>query len=345
MKKMRAFTIMILMLSPGLIFGVKWKVEEIGKPDTFLVSKGHIYIGEKHRVYIYSLKNFKLIKTFGNPGEGPGEFKLGHGVNSLTVDTVDDKLAISSIGKLSIFTPEGDPLGEHKVPFMQRFIPMKGGFLSSTFLDSGEGFQVQGIALFDMDMKRKKVLLKTNNPVGMGVKIFVPKPNYKYILYKNSIYLSADLDSISIRVFDLQGKLRSTITRAGERLKIPDAYIRKMKEYYRTSPDWKNFWEYLRQYLTFPDYFPAVRDFFIDQNLVYIQTFQVENKQAKWLVFDLEGNLKGKACLPVTDFYTDRIPLHGILDRFYYFLEENLEEEVWEIVHMKIEVKKMEQLP
>ena len=340
MKKTLVIIVISFMFWPGIIFGGKWIVEEVGKPDTFLVSKGHIYIGEKHRVYIYSLLGLKLIRTFGNPGEGPGEFKLGHGVNNLTIDAVDGKLAIGSIGKLSLFTPEGDPLEERKVPFMQRFIPIKGGFLSSTFLDGGEGFQVQAIALFDRDMKRKKVLLKTKNPVGMGVKITVPKPNHKYIVYQDKIYLSGDLDSISIRTFDLQGNPLATVTHHPEKLKLSDAYIKKMKDYYRTSPDWKNFWEYLKQYLTFPDYFPAVRDFFIDQDMIYIQTFQVKDQQAKWLVFDVQGDLKGKAYLPATNFYTDQIPLHGILNSYYYYLEEDIDEEVWKINRLKIEVKK-----
>jgi hypothetical protein len=336
MKKALTVIIAGFVLCSGMLFGTKWIVEAVGKPDSFLVSKEHIYIGEKHRVYIYALKNFKLLKTFGHPGEGPGEFKLGHGVNSLTIDLVDNKLAVGSIGKLSLFTPEGKPIEERKVPFMQRFVPIENVFLSSTFLDSGKGFQVQGIALFDKEMKRKKILLKTDNPVGMGVKIFVPKPNYKYILYKNRIYLSADLDSLDIRVFDIQGNQRLTITHSGEKLKIPDAYIKKMKDYYRTSPDWKNFWEYLKQYLTFREYFPAVRDFFIDNDLIYIQTYKVAKQRAKWLVFGLRGNIKGTAVLPVTDFHTDHLPLHGILNGHYYYLKENLEEEIWEINRLEI---------
>ena len=101
---------------------------------------------------------------------------------------------------------------------------------------------------------------------------------------------------------------------------------------------WKNFWNYLKQYLTFPDHFPAVKDFFIDQDLIYVQTFQVKNRQIKWLVFDLKGNLQGNTHLPAINFYTDQVTLHGILDGFYYYLEENIEKEVWEINSFKIKL-------
>ena len=88
---------------------------------------------------------------------------------------------------------------------------MEGGFLSSTSLAAEEKFQVQGIALFDKELRRKKILLRTDTPVGMGVKIFVPKPNYKFIVYKEKIYLSGDLDTISIRIFDFKGNRMSPI--------------------------------------------------------------------------------------------------------------------------------------
>ncbi len=338
MKKMVTVIVMVFIFCPSIVLGSKKILYEVSKPDAFLLTKNHIYIGEKHRVYIYSLQDLKLIKKFGNPGEGPGEFKLGHGINSLTIDAVDGKLAIGSIGKLSLFTLEGNPIGECKVPPMQRFIPVEGGFISSTSLATGEGFQVQGIALFDKEMRRKKILLRTNTPVGMGVKIFVPKPNYKFIVYKEKIYLSSDLDTISIRVFDFKGNRLSPIDHQADKLKVPAAYIEKLKTYYRTSPEWKIFWNYLKQYLTFPDHFPAVRDFFIDQDLIYVQTFQVKNRQIKWLVFDLKGNLKGNTHLPAINFYTDQATLHSILDGFYYYLEENIEKEVWEINRFQIKL-------
>lgn len=338
MKKMIIVILMVFAFCPDIVFGSKGILDEVFQPDAFLLTKNHIYIGEKHRVYIYSLRDLKLIKKFGNPGEGPGEFKLGHGINNLTIDAVDGKLAIGSIGKLSLFTLQGDPIGEHKVPSMQRFIPLEGGFLSSTSLAAEEEFQVQGIALFDKEMRRKKILLRTNTPVGMGVKIFVPKPNYKFIVYKEKIYLSGDLDTISIRIFDFKGNRMSPIVHQTDKLKIPAAYIEKLKTYYRTSPEWKNFWNYLKQYLTFPDHFPAVRDFFIDQDLIYVQTFQVKNRQIKWLVFDLKGNLQGNTHLPAINFYTDQATLHGILDGFYYYLEENIEKEVWEINSFQIKL-------
>lgn len=331
MKNSFIIILMVLIFCLNIVFGSEGVLEEILKPDSFLLFKGNIYIGEKHQVYIYSLQNLKLIKKIGKPGEGPGEFKLGHGINSLSLDVADGKLVIGSIGKLSLYTLEGHPIEEHRIPSMQHFLPLENGFLSSTFLDGGEGYQVQGIALFDPNLKIKKILLKTNHPVGMGVKIIVPKPNYKFIVHQEKIYLSSDLDTIAITVYDLKGNRLSSINHQTDKLKIPDTYIEKLKTYYRTSPDWKDFWNYLKQHLTFPDHFPAIRDFFIDQDLIYVQTFQLKNGVIEWLVFDLKGNLKGHTRLPALNFYTDQAALHGIMGGFYYYLEENIEKEVWEI--------------
>jgi len=337
MKKMSWLLPIFILSAPAVFPGQAEVLPEVMKPDQFLLSGNRMYIGEKHRVYILSLPDVKLVQTIGKPGEGPGEFKLGHGINNLTIDVVDGKLAIGSIGKLSLFTLAGKFLEEFKVPAFSHFIPIKGGYISSTSVAKGEDLPVQGIVLFDREMKRKKILLETTLFTGMGADIPVPKPSHKFLVYGNNIYVSGDRESIAIEVFDLEGNRRSRISYPAKRNRITQEYIRKLKNYYKTSPDWKNYWDYLKQYLSFPDYFPAVRDFLIDRDLIYVQTFEVENQRIKWLVFDLNGNLKKEARLPVIHFHTDRSPLHGIRQGTYYYLEENIEEEAWELKKIQID--------
>jgi hypothetical protein len=336
MKKMLWLLLIVILSASGVFPGQSAVLPEVMNPDRFLLNGNRLYIGEKNRVYIFSLPDIKLIHTFGQPGEGPGEFKLGHGINSLTIDVVDEKLAIGSIGKLSLFTLTGKFLKEVRVPAFSHFVPIKGGYLSSTSLPVGERLPVQGIVLFDPEMRQRKILVKTSISTGMGAEMPVPKPNYKFLVYGDMIYISGDPASIAIEVFDLEGNRRSRISHPAKRIRVPAGYIRKMKTYFQTSPDWKNYWNYLKQYLTFTDYFPAVRDFFIDRDFIYVQTFEVENRRIKWLVFDLNGNLKKEVRLPVIDFYTDQAPLHGIRQGIYYYLEENIEEEAWEVKRIQI---------
>ena len=52
------------------------EITEISKPDFMVAHNGKLVVMEKPHIYIYSLKDFKLIKKFGRQGEGPGEFKI-----------------------------------------------------------------------------------------------------------------------------------------------------------------------------------------------------------------------------------------------------------------------------
>ena len=50
---------------------------ELLSPELIRVDENKIYITEKANIYIYSKKDFKLVKKFGKKGAGPEEFKIG----------------------------------------------------------------------------------------------------------------------------------------------------------------------------------------------------------------------------------------------------------------------------
>ena len=50
--------------------------KELLKPNRIYLDQDRIYITERTKVFVYSLKDYKLINTFGKQGEGPGEFKI-----------------------------------------------------------------------------------------------------------------------------------------------------------------------------------------------------------------------------------------------------------------------------
>jgi hypothetical protein len=76
-------------------------------PNALAVGDNYFYITENSTVYVYSMKDFKLVKKFGKKGEGPREFK---GTSTLTVLT--DQLMVNSTGKVSFYTIDGTYLKE-----------------------------------------------------------------------------------------------------------------------------------------------------------------------------------------------------------------------------------------
>jgi len=56
---------------------------EVVRPTSLSVDDTQLYICEHEKISIYSIKDFKLIKKYGEKGEGPQEFKSATHVNEL----------------------------------------------------------------------------------------------------------------------------------------------------------------------------------------------------------------------------------------------------------------------
>ena len=52
------------------------ELREVLEPDMIDVYGNELYVLEKATVFVYSLKNLKLIRKIGKAGEGPGELKV-----------------------------------------------------------------------------------------------------------------------------------------------------------------------------------------------------------------------------------------------------------------------------
>ena len=50
-------------------------LSQLARPAILVADYEKLYILEKTTIYIYSAKDYKLIKKFGREGEGPKEFK------------------------------------------------------------------------------------------------------------------------------------------------------------------------------------------------------------------------------------------------------------------------------
>ena len=101
------FTVLLISMSG---FAEKVTVfKELLKPSRIYLDHDRIFITERTKVNIYSLKDYKLIGTFGQKGEGPGEFRIPFYIHPLK-----DRLMIDTPGKISYFTKDGKLIGEVK---------------------------------------------------------------------------------------------------------------------------------------------------------------------------------------------------------------------------------------
>ena len=97
-------------------------LDEVMKPTAIEIDDQNLYVVEGTSVYIYSLKDFKLVKKFGKKGEGPKEFKM----MITRIITQKDDLLINSFGKISFYSKNGKFIKEKQTGSMS----MEASFLN-----------------------------------------------------------------------------------------------------------------------------------------------------------------------------------------------------------------------
>jgi hypothetical protein len=99
----------------------------------------------------------------------------------------------------------------------------------------------------------------------------------------------------------------------------------------KSNPTTKNIIELLKP-IKFPKYFPTIRAFFVEDDIIYIMTFKTVKGNYEFFTYDINGKFKKKITIPIK-FQTEFTPYPiTIYKQKLYQIVEN-EEEEWEL-HM-----------
>ena len=151
----------ILILAP-LVFAEKIAVlPDVGKPSMLALDGERLYVTEGATVYVYSRPDFKLVRRFGAPGEGPREFKVSPFGVPLFVDAQAEGVFVSSDSKISRFTREGEFIREERVPPMMVYRPFSGGYVATAAEGTDDGQMVLSVNLYDNSFKKIKTLYRS----------------------------------------------------------------------------------------------------------------------------------------------------------------------------------------
>jgi hypothetical protein len=150
-------------LFTGIVFAGDVEVAplpDLINPDGIQADRHRLYITEQHSIYIYSLKDFRLTKKFGKPGEGPQEFKLGRfSEGRIYIHLKPEVLLVNSLKKISFFTKNGDFIKEIRTVSGSRLIPIGSGFAAyGTVMENKIGYRA--VNLHGRDLKKIKELYK-----------------------------------------------------------------------------------------------------------------------------------------------------------------------------------------
>jgi hypothetical protein len=328
----KVFLVLLVVLLSGLGFAEKVAtLHEVMKPGNALyVDDTQFYVTENATIFIYSVKDYKLIKKFGKQGEGPSEFKIQPAI-PLSLDVSTDEIFVVSRGKVSYFKKDGTFIREMKAPISIAHFQLMG----DQFLAAGQAFDAgkfyNTINIFDSQLKKVKEIFRSDSGwqgPGKGIKVFVS--TFIFQTYDNKIFLAGEKDG-TIDVYDTGMKKLFTITVDVKRIKIKQDFKDKIVHEFKTSPVMKDQYEQFLKPVTFPDYLPAVQGCFCVDNKVYVMTWKRENEKNEFLIYDLGGKFLKKIDIPIK--YQSVIypyPLTVRNDKLYQLVED-IDEEEWNL--------------
>lgn len=306
---------------------------ELLKPDGIFVDGNRMIVKEKVTVYVFSLKDFSIIKKFGRKGEGPEEFK--DRIN--WIGFRKDFFYVASRGKISYFTMDGNFIKEKRAISTSGwgFDPFGNQFLGSGYRKEGNTI-FRTINIYDSQLKIMKEVFKKEHDYqeGKGLRMFTAPQNFGTC--DNKIFIAFSNDFV-IDAFDHKGDKIFSINREYEKLRVKDQHKKEVLNFFKTNPETKERYDWYKQNLKFPSYFPAIRYLYPKDRLLYIRTYKKIDKKTETFIFDMEGKLVKKVLLPVFENNVVEYYSMSISNGKLYQLIENEDTEVWELHITEIE--------
>jgi len=305
------------------------------KPDQMAVHQGRLYITERATIHIYSLKDFKLIKKFGKQGEGPGEFKIPLIGPPIVVMPYTDHLLINSDNKLSYFTRDGEFIKERRTRPFSIYTPIGKDFVANGIYTGKDQTSFLTVNIYDDQFNNLKEIHRSNIPVGQNFGFHIPQETFGFQVYENKIYVPKAWD-FSFDIYDSSGKKLHTINKDFKKRKVTAEYKSERLNWYKNESPFKQFWEALKDRVTFNEYFPPIQDFFVDSGKIFVFTYEKKGEKSECIVLDLKGNEQKRVFLSLPEATTFGFLIYAIEKNRFYTFVENLEEEEWQLIMEEI---------
>lgn len=326
--------ILAVCLLPG--FGKMLKVlTEPANPTIVEAAGDELYILDDVFVYVYSLKDYKLLRKFGKKGEGPGELLTTLDM-PITMQLSDKYIILNSFNKIIYFSKSGQMIKERRIPIIAfQVIPFGDNYVVTKFNRDSSGSSKAAVLLFDQDFKEIKKLYENNllNDMRKG-KIAVPLANIFAKCSGDRVFIFDQQRDFIIDVFDLNGKKLAPVTMDYRKLKVNEAFKKKYMDWLKVQPAFKTVMEVIKDMIYFTEYLPVVRNAKIMNQQLIVQTYKMQDQRCEFLMLDLKGNIKKQVFLPGADreqIRPDPAAVYTFQGNTYYYLIENVDEEEWEL--------------
>jgi hypothetical protein len=336
MKKIN-FVFLTILLTAALWAEKVAVFDDIIKPAGFYLTDDQIFFVEFPHIYVYSFKDFTLIKKFGQRGEGPAEF-----IRFARLHIQPDSIIVHSQTRFSYFTRDFKYIKEVKVPiqFNRGAGPMGNQVVVSHTVPGKENPQKFDLTvnLYDANFKKVKEIFRQPyyfySHRGVNV-IYLPevgrRTGIRFFVHRDKIFIEGE-DGVTgnIYVFNKNGEKINTIKLELERLKVTDEHIKAVVEWHRVNK--RRLYDIVkrRKRLYTPDFFPAIRSLKVGDDKIYVIPYKKKKGKNRLFIFNLEGKLLKEMDAPIKERSIFSFYPFGIEDGKIFQLLEN-EDEKWEL--------------
>lgn len=304
-------------------------------PFGIVVDGERLFISEGVTVFIYSLKNYRLIKKFGKEGEGPGEVLLRRqgGNTEILLSTTRDFLIVGTWGKVIYFTKDGEFVKEKRTELAGNWLkPLGDGFVGRKYFREPDALY-HGIVLWDANLNKIKNVYKHIHGLQGARKKFNPltvEPADCTVADDKIFVIDGDFSKIM--VYDRNGDKLFTVTPRTDDDPVPftEKDKKELIDSFKFNPLWGRFYKRRPDLFEFPTHYPLLVMYDLDTpaKKIYLKTYKIENNKQKWLVYDFNGKFINELYLP-----RGIIRIHN--NTSYRFIE-NEDEELWELYVEKL---------
>ncbi|MCP5053960.1 MAG: hypothetical protein GY940_42725 [bacterium] len=304
---------------------------EVLKPGMIAVNDSRLFVAEKPKVHVYSLEDFKLVKTFGKSGEGPREFKFSQFGPPMIFYPYQKRLLVNSLNKISYFSQNGEFIKETKTTGFTTYIPMKDGYTGTIMTQNKKNKMVLGVSVFDSKLKKGKELYISDITVGPGATILVPLASFTFDTTDDKVFVIIGTEGFVIDVFDLSGNKLYRIKKDYPSIPVTDAYKKRTIHWFKNESPFKRFIG-PNFPINFRDNYPPLKDIEVDNNKIYAITNKEIDGKREIVVMDLKGTELKRVSLE----FPEEGPYfpsgnYAIRNDTLYTIVENEDDEQWEL--------------
>ncbi len=333
---------LVLLITISMFFVISiiaetFPLEEVLNPDSIFVSGERIYISEGATIYIYSKDNLNYLGKFGKKGEGPGEINASRrGGFSFNLNVVNGNVFIHNRSKVMFFEKNGKFIREKKLNggFIRGMIPVGNNFAARSFKIGENRTRTESISIYNNKfVKVKEIAGKGGGEFTRGsfVKIYFDQNIFNMKSRGNVLYLNNSKEFV-INKYNENGKKLTPLKIDYKLIKISGSKKAEIKNYYKNESRFSDFWERIKDMFAVADQYPAIKNFFITDNRIYVHTFKRASSGDEFYILDKSGKIIQKKIIPVA--------ISNIIEDYPYFIEngkfynlvENEDEEEWELI-------------